>query len=561
VQRPDGSVAWAIFTAVPVACPVQPGRMATIVTFLNITQRKQAEDALRRSEEALRLAHEKLELRVIERTADLARINQMLREQIAERGRADAKRQESEDRFRQMAENIGEAVWIVDADTRQVLYISPAYEAIWGRSCRSMYESGRSFLDAVVPEDLAIAEHCLERQSVEPFDAVYRIRGAKGEIRWIRSRSTPIRDREGSIYRVTGIAEDITDLKRAEAELSRLASIVESSDDAIIGKSLDGTIASWNSGAERIYGYSAREIIGRKCAVLLPPEDRDTIAPLLARVARGERIESFETTRLRKDQSLFHVSLTLSSVKDSTGAIIGASEIERDITERRRLEQEVLQISERERRRIGQDLHDGLGQHLTGIGFMSKSLQQRLAAKAAGGIAATAEESDEAKNIADLVQQAVIQTRALARGLHPVEASATGLMAALGELAARIETFSKIDAAFVCPVPVVVCDNVAATHLYRIAQEAVNNAAKHGKPLCIRIALSAEAGGRVRLTIEDDGSGIAEESRDKEGLGLRIMRYRAKMIGGNLTIGGRSGRGTIVACDAPLGGGDSEANP
>jgi PAS domain S-box-containing protein len=545
VRRRDGAIVWAVYTAVPFPCPVHRGRTGAVVTFLNITQRKRAEDALRRSDEALRQAHEQLEQRVIERTGELARINQMLRDQIAERNRAGAALRESEERFRQMAENVGEVVWILDAETRKVLYISPAYEAIWGRSCQSMYEAGDSFLEAVVPEDKEAARHCLERRFHEPFDSVYRIRGRDGEIRWVRSRSAPIRDATGKIRRITGIAEDITDLKRAEAELSRLASIVESCDDAIIGKSLDGTILSWNSGAQRIYGYAAGEILGQSCEVLVPSEDRGTIAPLLQRVGRGERIESFETTRLRKDGTLFYVSLTLSSVRDSAGNIIGASEIERDITERKRLEQEVLQTSEQERRRIGQDLHDGLGQHLTGIAFLSKSLQQRLASKAA-------DESAEAGHIADLVQQAIMQTRTLARGLHPVEATAGGLMAALQEFAARIEAFFRLECAFDCDQPVLVPDNVVATHLYRIAQEAVNNAIKHAQTHRIGIRLRCE-GDRIQLTVEDDGVGIPENAAPA-GLGLRIMRYRAKMLGGTLTIGPDPEGGTVVACSVPASG-------
>src|SRR5260221_1077337 len=173
-----------------------------------------------------------------------------------------------------MAENIGEVVWIVEADTRRVLYISPAYEQIWGRSCQSVYEQRRSFLDAVLPEDLSTAVASWERQRFEPHDAVYRIRGRGGAVRWIRSRSTPIRDLDGVVRRVTGIAEDITDLKDAEQELSRLASIVESSNDAIIGTSLEGLVQSWNSGAHGIYGYKAAEIVGRDCGMLLPPGNR-----------------------------------------------------------------------------------------------------------------------------------------------------------------------------------------------------------------------------------------------------------------------------------------------
>lgn len=548
VKRHDQTMVWAVFTAVPVACPIHPGRTGTVVTFLNITLRKQAEDALRRSDELLRQAHEQLELRVIQRTAELAQTNAMLREQIAERTRADLKLRESEERFREMADNIGEVVWVQDSATGKILYISPAYESIWGRSCQSMYDSAASFLDAVLPDDLPIAIECMRRQAFESYDAVYRIRDRRGEIRWVRSRSSPIRDAAGKTLRVTGIAEDITDLKAAEAELSRLALIVESSDDAIIGKSLDGTIVSWNSGAERIYGYSAQEMLGRECNVLVPPQDWPTVVAQLKGVGRGERIETFEAIRVRKNGSPINISVTLSSVKDSAGNIIGSSEIERDITERKRLEQEVLLISDRERRRIGQDLHDGLGQHLTGIAFLSKSLQQRLASKAISGAAATSEESAEAGRIAELVQQAVGQTRALARGLHPVETSANGLMAALNDLATRVGSYSKVECTFECEASVPVADNVVATHLYRIAQESVTNAIKHANTKRIRITLHT-TGGKLKLIVEDEGVGISDVAGSPLGLGMRIMRYRAKMIGGILTIACGEKCGVVVACE------------
>ncbi len=545
VRRGDGSIAWAVFTAVPVACPVFHGRIGTVVTFLNITERK-------RAEEVLREARAELERRVLERTAELGRINEVLRQQIEERTRADAALRESEARFRQIAENITEVVWIVDTQAGGILYINPAYESVWGQSCERLYANPRSFLDSVLPEDVPIALEGLAHQPIEPYDNVYRIRGSDGQVKWIRSRSTPIRDAAGHVYRVTGIAEDITDLKRAEAELARLASIVESSDDSIVGMSLEGKVLSWNSGAQELYGYSVAEVVGQDVDMLMHPEQREKLGALLERVGKGERVESFEAVRVRKDCTSLHVSLTLSSVKDSDGNVIGASAIERDITERRRLEQQVLRIGERERRRIGQDLHDGLGQDLTGIAFLGKSLQHRLETKAASGAGVSPDEAVEARQIADLVQQAIGQTRALARGLHPVEQSAGGLSAALLELAHRVEAVYRIRCRYDSPQSVAITDDETATHLYRIAQEAVNNAVKYSRAKSMRISFAC-SGDHISLTVADDGIGIPEQAQGNTGLGLGIMRYRAKMINGSLGIHRAAEGGTVVTCDVDCG--------
>jgi signal transduction histidine kinase len=215
----------------------------------------------------------------------------------------------------------------------------------------------------------------------------------------------------------------------------------------------------------------------------------------------------------------------------------------RDISERKRLEQEILDISDREKRRIGQDLHDSLGQLLTGIGFKSKSLEHKISAK---GIP----EADIARQIADLVTQAISQARGLARGLQPVEPRPAGLMSALEELALSMQNLFKITCIFKCAEAVKINDPAAATHLYRIAQEACNNAIKHGHAGQVIIEL-ARVDNAVVLTIRDDGKGFSDPPPGAiRGMGLQIMRYRAAMIGGSMSIRPNEAGGTVVRCQS-----------
>jgi len=234
---------------------------------------------------------------------------------------------------------------------------------------------------------------------------------------------------------------------------------------------------------------------------------------------------------------------------------IARQRAEQSEAQTRQLEQRILDISEEERRRIGQDLHDGLGQQLTGVAFLSKALQQRLAAK---GLP----EAADATSIARLVSESIGQTRALARGLAPVGLEHGDLAAALTQLASATSSVFGVECDCRCDEQVLLSNLAVATHLYRIAQEAVNNAIRHGKAarivIGLEVASSTGPDGRLRLWIEDDGIGIdsppgqlrrADDARD--GLGLQIMSFRAKMIGAELQIRRRAGGGTIVTCSAP----------
>jgi PAS domain S-box-containing protein len=215
-----------------------------------------------------------------------------------------------------------------------------------------------------------------------------------------------------------------------------------------------------------------------------------------------------------------------------------------DITERKQLEEAILEISAREQRRIAHDLHDGLGQHLTGIAFMSKVLEDKLSDK-------TLPEAAEAAKIVEMVNQAIDNTRQLARGLHPVPAEAAGLMSALKKWANEVEHLFHIACRFQCVRPVQIHDVNVATHLYRIAQEAVNNAIRHGKPQAITIGLTAK-GTTGTLTIRDDGTGFVKDPAKQPGVGLSIMDYRADMVGGSLKIQANEDHGITVTCTFPV---------
>ncbi len=214
--------------------------------------------------------------------------------------------------------------------------------------------------------------------------------------------------------------------------------------------------------------------------------------------------------------------------------------IVRDITRRKRLEREILEISGREQRRIGQDLHDSLCQHLAGIGFMGKVLERKVTTS-------QPVKSDDVIEIVELIDQAITLTRGFARGLNPVRLEADGLMMALTELASNVEKLFGITCCLEYESPVLIGDNAIATHLYRIAQEALNNAIKHGKADKVTIAMKQE-GETCVLTVEDDGLGIGNALNHGKGMGLNIMQYRASMIGALLDIKNRESGGTVITC-------------
>lgn len=221
----------------------------------------------------------------------------------------------------------------------------------------------------------------------------------------------------------------------------------------------------------------------------------------------------------------------------------------REMRERIRLQKELLETSEREQQRIGHDLHDSLSQHLTGTALAGQALGQKLADR-------SLPETREADRLVELVEEAIELTRKLARGLHPVEMQAGQLIEGLQELAAnaseRFNVACKFEGGSIALSPDANAN--VSIHLYRIAQEAITNAVRHGKAKHINLGLAAAATGEMVLTVTDDGIGLPDDARNSKGMGLRIMTYRADMMGARFNIERLPAGGTRVTCTLPAGG-------
>jgi two-component system sensor kinase FixL len=348
--------------------------------------------------------------------------------------------------------------------------------------------------------------------------------------------------RDGKVVGVNTVVKEITQRKAAEEKLRQQVQILEQVHDGVASMALDGTIQSWNRAAERLYGYTAEEVIGRRIDLLFYEQDQLALRDrVIAALATDGFLEETVKSR-RKGGEEIYVESRICLLKDEDGEAIGLIGCCHDVTEKRALRAELLEVTAQEQRRIGRELHDGTGQELTGLNYLAFSHAKTLTDR-------RHRNADTAVKIAEGLQRALKQVRALSKGLLPVEVDADGLMAGLNELTVRMSELNEVACIFHCKEPIPVLDQEVATQLYRIAQEALNNAIKHGRSDIVMVRL-ARRDRMLRLEIVDDGVGIPTPP-PKDGLGLRIMASRADMIGAKLEIGPADGGGTRVACSLP----------
>jgi PAS domain S-box-containing protein len=345
------------------------------------------------------------------------------------------------------------------------------------------------------------------------------------------------------------LEKEIAERRRVEealqVERSFVEAILNTVDTLILVQDPDGKVVRCNDACEKVFGCSSAQVVGRDTKALFASPDAEHFRGMLAQARTGRLADKVETHLPSTSAGTRVISWSTATLADASGKIRHTIAAGVDITESQRLEKAVLEISGREQRRIGQDLHDGLGQHLTGIAFIGKVLEQKLVDRADA-------EAADAKKIVSMINEAISKTRELSRGLLPVESDAQGLMSALEQLSSEIEGRLAIQCRFICAEPILVYNEDVATHCYRIAQEAVNNAIKHGQPSRIDIILESDASGTT-MQITDNGTGLPKDAAMRGGLGLQIMNYRAKMVGGSVQVDPGPEVGTIVTCYLPLG--------
>ena len=379
------------------------------------------------------------------------------------------------------------------------------------------------------------------------------------------------RRKDGSIFHVqvrfcklddeyaVACVRDITLQKQADEELEkrveertlallesemRLAEILDGAEEAIISVDVNQNIVLFNKGAERIFGFKETEVIGQPLDILLPTNARSVHRLNIdifsdGPVSSKQISERVSVLGKRKNGKHFPVEASISKI--DVGGKRFFTAFLRDVTERRRLEKEVLEISERERRRVGQDLHDDLGQHLTGICFMVEELVQKAAEQH------IADEVDRLETLINLIEEARTKTRNLSRGLYPIELETSGFGVVIRNLAAQIEKVYGISCLVSDDQYFSIDDIGIGEALYHIAQEAITNSVRHAQPSRIDITLKKEEG-EIVMTVEDDGCGLKGNFEKGGGMGIRIMQYRARLINGTLAVERSPGGGAMVKC-------------
>ena len=457
-----------------------------------------------------------------------------------------------EAKYRALLEQIPAVVFMAYLDRGvSEAYVSPEIEASLGYSRDEWLEDPVRWYDRIHPEDkhrwsIEAAGMFLSGQ---PLHSSYRIIARDGRVVWFHCDARMVRRPDGTPWFIHGVAFDISDLKGTERALQQernfVSAILETVGALVTVLDHEGRIVRFNRACELTSGYSLEDVRGKHIWDFFRQADErehaQSVLSALNSEMPDEDFQSHWVTR-QNTQRLIAWSCTMLPANDGTPSYIIATGI--DITEREQLERAVLEVSAREQRRIGQDLHDGLGQHLTGIAFMAKVHEARLTEK-------QLPDAVDAAKLVRLVNEAIHKTRELARGLLPVLSDSQGLMSALQVRAGEIEDLFGISCRFQCDTDVLIHDDATATQLYHVAQEAVNNAIKHGSAKNILIRLTGKNDWGM-LEIEDDGTGIREDRPSNQGMGLHIMSYRAGMIGGRLEIQQNSPQGTCITCLFPL---------
>jgi PAS domain S-box-containing protein len=428
-----------------------------------------------------------------------------------------------------------------------IVYVNEGFERLTGYSRDEVIGRNCRFLQGDDHEQEGVArlrEAITKRESVRVEVRNYR---KDGSLFWNELYVTPIFEGDDLKF-FLGVLNDATARKDAEENQALFLQAIADAQEALVVTEaqleLPGPRIQYvNEAFTRMTGYIPEEVLGRTPRIFQGPRtDRTVLARMRRRLEQGKNF-SGETINYRKDGSSFVLAWTASPVRDVHGNVTRWISSQQDVTERRRLERETLDISAREQRRIAGELHDALQQQLIGTSMHGLHLARALAERDDA-------QSQEARELYDLMQENVKSLRTVIQGVAPVQQSENGLMVALENLSAKLRELYGVDSTFTYESPVLVRDFELAAQLYYIAQEAATNAAKHAEAEHVELSLAhADADGSVALSVRDNGLGFdADMPVGTGGLGLRLMAYRARLVDAELEVTSQPGQGTSVTC-------------
>jgi len=478
---------------------------------------------------------------------ELQRLNAELEQRVSERT-AELQRRERE--FHALADNVPALFSYVDTGQRY-RFVNKSYERFFGRPASDII--GKTVEALLGPELYARNRpHIKAVLAGQPVSHEVEFDHANSR-HTMQVRYEPNLDADGRVIGFFILATDIGDCKQVERELreseEHLRTILATVVDAIVSIDQHGIITTANAATERMFGYTHQELIGRNVTMLMPSPYREQYNQYIADyLATGEaKIVGIGRTLAgrRKNGSTFPVDLSVNAV-DHLGIFTG---VMRDISNRKDLERHLAEVRVEESRYFAHEIHEGIGSQLTGVSLLAQALQGRL--RDAGR-----PEANQAQELLQHIYDTHEQVRRIARDLLPVNAIHGGLREALRNLGEQTDQADRLVCEFACDEGVTIDKPDHALHLYRIAQEAVANALRHGRPKKIVISLERH-NGSVVLSVQDDGVGISVGAARKGGMGLRALRYRADQIGATVVVTPLDGGGTVVACTYPQ---DAQSN-
>lgn len=463
-----------------------------------------------------------------------------------EQKEAQRRSEESEERFRLVADTAPVLIWMSGTD-KLCNYFNKPWLKFTGRPLEA--EFGNGWAEGVHPDD---RQRCMDMYALafdrrEEFRMTYRLRRNDGEYRWILDVGVPRFDQRGAFVGYIGIGLDETERKLAEDVRSRYAAIVESSDDAIIGADRKGTITHWNKGAERLYGYSANEAIGKDIAFLQPGEQSDS-RQIVAKVLDGKQLREYETVRQRKDGTRVIVALTISPILDAEGEITGKSAIARDITERKKAEEvlsgmsrRLIEAQEQERTRIARELHDDINQRLALLAVELEQVREN-----------PFEPDGRLLELQRRTQEIANDVQALSHELHSAKLEYLGAVSGMRSWCREFGERRKMEIEFKSSEGLNSVSSDVGLCLFRVLQEALHNAARHSGVRRVEVQLSEHAG-EIDLIVNDQGRGFEiERAMQGKGLGLTSMQERVRLMKGKIHIRSTPLAGTTIHVQLPF---------